>query len=206
MNVGRPEDYGNCESETQPEFIAEHGNGVPGVTVVAAVNVGHFVTGVRVGRLMIIVAHVVHLNVHLRWRIHTPAKSLYSSTSRRERDKIKPTAKHWWREKRLLSSKRASPSTMDHTGARRGTGAPDLRSMSDVAGLMRIGCISRRAHPREERFTCVRTVLQRKHRPALNSGTSPRSPPAWRELRCLSRVLIRPSQIAQPQTHFWYLI
>jgi hypothetical protein len=30
---------------------------VPGVTVVAAVNVGHFVTGVRVGRLMIIVAH-----------------------------------------------------------------------------------------------------------------------------------------------------
>jgi hypothetical protein len=48
---------GNCESETQPEFIAEHGNGVPGVTVVAAVNVGHFVTGVRVGRLMIIVAH-----------------------------------------------------------------------------------------------------------------------------------------------------
>jgi hypothetical protein len=54
----------------------------------------HFVTGVRVGRLMIIAAHVVHLKVHLRWCIHTPAKSLYSSTSRRERDKIKPTAKH----------------------------------------------------------------------------------------------------------------
>jgi len=30
--------------------------------------------------------------------------------------------------------------------------------------------------------------------------------PEWRELRCLSRVPIRPSQIAQPQTHFWYLI
>jgi len=90
LNVGRPEDYGNCESETQPEFIAEHGNGVPGVTVVAAVNVGHFVTGVRVGRLMIIVAHVVHLKVHLRWRIHTPAKSLYSSTSRRERRRSSP--------------------------------------------------------------------------------------------------------------------
>ena len=44
------------------------------------------------------------------------------------------------------------------------------------------------------------------HSAALNGGTAPRGPPAWRELRCLSRVPIRPSQIAQPQTHFWYLI
>jgi len=66
---------------------------VPGVTVVASVNVRHFVIGVRVGGLfVIIVAHGVHLKSNLHWRIHTPAKSLCSSTSRRKGYKIKPTA------------------------------------------------------------------------------------------------------------------
>jgi hypothetical protein len=34
---------------------------VAGVTVVTTVNARHLVTGVRVGRLMIVVAHIVHL-------------------------------------------------------------------------------------------------------------------------------------------------
>ena len=49
---------------------------------------------------------------------------------------------------------------------------------------------------------CLHSV----HSAALSSGTAHLGPPAWRELRGLSRVPIRPSQIAQPQTHFWYLI
>jgi hypothetical protein len=39
----------------------------------ARVNVRHFVTGVRVGRLIVtIVAHGVNLKFNLRWRVHTP--------------------------------------------------------------------------------------------------------------------------------------
>ena len=39
LNVRRPKYDGNCESETQPEFVAKHRNGVPGVTIVGLVKV-----------------------------------------------------------------------------------------------------------------------------------------------------------------------
>jgi hypothetical protein len=39
LNACRPKYDGNGESETQPEFVTKHRNGVPGVTVVGLVKV-----------------------------------------------------------------------------------------------------------------------------------------------------------------------
>jgi hypothetical protein len=37
LHIGRPENHRNRESEAQPEFVAKHGNGMSGVTVVVSV-------------------------------------------------------------------------------------------------------------------------------------------------------------------------
>jgi hypothetical protein len=61
--------------------------------------------------------------------------------------------------------------------------------------------IGQLAHPREEEMR-----MRSRHRSSSGSGGSARISQPRNHLRCLSRVPIRPSQFAQPKTHFWYLI
>jgi hypothetical protein len=61
LDVARPEDDGDRESEAQPKLVAKHGHGVAGVTVVTGVSFRHLVMGMWVGSfLMDFVCHVVH--------------------------------------------------------------------------------------------------------------------------------------------------
>ncbi len=42
MDIGRPEDHGNGESEAQPKLVTKHSDRVSGVTVVVSVGPVHF--------------------------------------------------------------------------------------------------------------------------------------------------------------------
>jgi hypothetical protein len=62
LNVARPDDDGNRQAKTQPEFVPKHRNGVAGVSIVAALIVRHLVTGVWVRRVCaILVCRRFHL-------------------------------------------------------------------------------------------------------------------------------------------------
>ena len=57
LDVRRPEDHGNRESEAQPELVAKHSDGVSGVTVVVSVGAGHLADR-RVGPPLVRGLHV----------------------------------------------------------------------------------------------------------------------------------------------------
>jgi hypothetical protein len=64
---------GNCESETQPEFVAKDSSGVPGVTVPGPVKVSHLVTSVWVGcSSMISMCRVIYFELQSR-AVATPS-------------------------------------------------------------------------------------------------------------------------------------
>ena len=65
LDIGRPKDHRNGESEAQPKLVAKHGNGVPRVTVVTCVGFQHAVANVRTDRFVIVVRHAVLLE---SWR------------------------------------------------------------------------------------------------------------------------------------------
>jgi hypothetical protein len=43
LDIARPEDHWNCESEAQPKLVTKHRHAVSGVTVVTCVGVGSLV-------------------------------------------------------------------------------------------------------------------------------------------------------------------
>src|SRR5258707_15394452 len=59
LDVGRPDDYRNRQSEGPPEFVAEHGDGMSRVAVMPRMPAGHCVPGVRMNRLRL--RSVMHL-------------------------------------------------------------------------------------------------------------------------------------------------
>ena len=60
LDVARPQDDGNRESEAQPKLVAKHGDGVPRVMVVTCGGSRHIVDDVRTNRFVIVVRYVVH--------------------------------------------------------------------------------------------------------------------------------------------------
>jgi len=60
LDIGRPENHWDCESEAQPKLVAKHGDGVSRVTVVTRVGSRHLVAGLRTGRFVVLVCHVIH--------------------------------------------------------------------------------------------------------------------------------------------------
>ena len=115
------------------------------MTVVAPVHVRHCVTGMRVGCLVIMVAHVVHLKP-----ISTGAFILRRKVrvlQHRAGNGARSSPQQALVESTSASSHRSERTLLRWTtlGARRirGSGGPDFRSISDVAGLMRIGRLSR---------------------------------------------------------------
>jgi hypothetical protein len=75
LDVARPEDDGDRESEAQPKLVAEHGHGVAGVkvmarvTIVARVGFRHLMTGMWLGCFFVdFVCHVAHFALrNKRW-------------------------------------------------------------------------------------------------------------------------------------------
>jgi len=64
LDIGRPEDHWNCESEAQPKLVTKHGDGMSGVTVVTRVGLRNLVTDMWVGHFsMGLVCHVVHFEL-----------------------------------------------------------------------------------------------------------------------------------------------
>ena len=69
LDVRRPEDHGNRESEAQPKLVAKHRDGVSGVTVVVSVSGRHIVIMVRVGRFPLRVAcQLIHLELRSQYQ------------------------------------------------------------------------------------------------------------------------------------------
>jgi len=60
LDVARPQDDGNRESEAQPKLVAKHGDGVSRVMVVTCGGSRHIVDDVRTNRFVIVVRYVVH--------------------------------------------------------------------------------------------------------------------------------------------------
>jgi hypothetical protein len=63
LDVARPQDDGNRESEAQPKLAAKHGDGVPRVMVVTCGDSRHIVDDVRTNRFVIVVSYAVHFEV-----------------------------------------------------------------------------------------------------------------------------------------------
>ena len=94
LNVRRPKYDRNCESETQPEFVAKHRNGVPGVTVVGPVKVRHLVTGVWEGcPSMISMCRVIHFELQLQAVATPPLLSMTCSEELSLRRRFDPSLK-----------------------------------------------------------------------------------------------------------------
>src|SRR5580704_2549600 len=63
LDVARPQDNGNRESEAQPKLVAKHGDGVSRVMVVTCGGSRHIMDDVRINRLVIVVRYVVHFEI-----------------------------------------------------------------------------------------------------------------------------------------------
>jgi hypothetical protein len=62
LDIDGPEDHRNRQSEAQPELVAKHCDGVSRVTIVTPMSFGHFVRGMRIDRLpVIMMRHIVHV-------------------------------------------------------------------------------------------------------------------------------------------------
>ena len=67
LDIGRPEDHWDGETEAQPKLVTKHGDRVSGVTVVTRVGFRNLVTGMWVRHLsMGFVCHVVHFELTKR--------------------------------------------------------------------------------------------------------------------------------------------
>ena len=60
LDVARPEDDGNRESEAQPKLVAKHGDGVSRVMAVTCGGSRHIMDNVRSNQFAIMVRYVVH--------------------------------------------------------------------------------------------------------------------------------------------------
>jgi len=60
LDIRRPEDHRNGESEAQPKLVTKHGDGVSRVTVVTCGGSRHIVDDMRTNWFVIVVRHVVH--------------------------------------------------------------------------------------------------------------------------------------------------
>ena len=65
LDIRRPKNHRNGESEAQPKLVAKHGDGVSRVTVVTCVGSRHAVAGLRTDRYLIVVQPTVHFE---SWR------------------------------------------------------------------------------------------------------------------------------------------
>jgi hypothetical protein len=61
LDVRRPDDHRNRESEAKPKLIAKHSDGVSGMAIMASVGTRHFHAGMWVSRLSVaFMSHVLH--------------------------------------------------------------------------------------------------------------------------------------------------
>jgi hypothetical protein len=63
LDVARPQDDRNRESEAQPKLVAKHGDGVSRVMVVTCGGSRHILNDLRINRLVIVVRYVVHFEI-----------------------------------------------------------------------------------------------------------------------------------------------
>src|SRR5271165_544176 len=82
LNVGRPKYDRNRESETQPELVAKHGDGVASVTVMAPLSVWHLMTGMRAGRFPV---RLILVHIPSFWRVHPMGRATVVTLAQNKR-------------------------------------------------------------------------------------------------------------------------